>query len=449
MQFADAVLRVTRRRGVGTAIAIARVFGLKAVITALNFALVTLAARGLQADAFGTYSLLFSAAGLLGIAATFGQQILVMRVWSEYLAAERLDLLKGALLFSAAACLVGCLAFGVPFYLWTAADHVEDAAVAVALYMAALSLVMTTAHLVRTALGIGIGDGVANLLLALPGAVYLAVCLASGIHAELAFLFGAMAAGGLLALVIHAAALFRSLAARPGFFAMRPAFDLSQWTGRSARLWLSNVLEAANQYLDVLVIGFLMDPVTAGAWFVMTRLANIVSIATDAVHMFATRHIPELYFRGETVRLGGVLDAAAWVVWMVIVASILGIVVAGGWLLAIFNGAYAVHHGVLIVLSIGAALGAMAGSSPSLLMLTGHEGRYLGIIGGAVALRVCVLAVLIPWLGIAGAAVAVALSQLAMTLLLRRAVKDCTGIDASALRLAPKLVPAMLSARQR
>jgi O-antigen/teichoic acid export membrane protein len=64
-------------------------------------------------------------------------------------------------------------------------------------------------------------------------------------------------------------------------------------------------------------------------------------------------------------------------------------------------------------------------------------------------LRVCALAVLIPWLGIAGAAVAVALSQVAMTLLLRRAVKGCTGIDASALRLAPKLAPALMSARQR
>ncbi len=429
--------------------AITRVFGLKAVFTALNFALVTLAARGLQADVFGAYSLLFSAAGLLGIAATLGQQVLVMRVWSEYLAAERLDLLKGALLFSATACLVGCLLFSVPFYLWSAVEYAEGTALAIVLYMAVLSLVMTTAHLVRTALGIGIGDGVANVLLALPGAVYLAACIATGAHAELAVLFGAMAAGGLLALVIHVAALLRSLAGRPGFFATRPAFDLSQWTGRSARLWLSNVLEAANQYLDVLVIGVLMDPVTAGVWFVMTRLANIVSIATDAVHMFATRHIPELYFRGETSRLGGVLDAAAWVVWLVIVASVAGIAVAGGWLLAIFNGAYAVHHAVLIVLSIGAAAGAIAGSSPSLLMLTGHEGRYLAIIGGAVALRVCAFAVLIPWLGLAGAAIAVVVSQLAMTLLLRRAVRSCTGIDASALRLAPKLAPALLSARQR
>jgi len=132
----------------------------------------------------------------------------------------------------------------------------------------------------------------------------------------------------------------------------------------------------------------------------------------------------------------------------VIVGSIVGIAIAGGWLLAIFNDAYVAYHGVLIVLSIGAAAGAVAGSSPSLLMLTGHEGRYLAIIGGAVVLRVCALAALIPMFGIAGAAIAVALSQLVMTLLIRGAAKTCTGIDASAFRLAPKIAPALLSLRQ-
>jgi O-antigen/teichoic acid export membrane protein len=191
-----------------------------------------------------------------------------------------------------------------------------------------------------------------------------------------------------------------------------------------------------------------MDPVTAGAWFVLTRLANIISVATDAIHMFATRHIPELYFRGETSQLGGILDAVAWVVLLVVFGSILGLAAAGGWLLAIFNSAYAAYHGVLIVLAVGAAAGAAAGSAPSLLMLTGHEGRYLAIIGGAVLLRICAFAVLIPGFGVAGAAVAVALSQLAMMLLLRRAVRQCTGVDASMLRIASRIAPRLLSARQ-
>jgi O-antigen/teichoic acid export membrane protein len=448
LELADAARRLMRLRGSADVAAIARVFTLKGVITVLNFGLVTLAARALQPEIFGTYSLLFSAAGLLGIAATLGQQVLVMRFWSEYLAAERDDLLKGALIFSALVCLLGCVLFGVPFYLWCAAHYGDGVELAIVLYMVTFSLVMTTAHLVRSAIGIGIGDGTANILLALPGAVYFAICMAAGVRAELSVSFAAMAAGAALAIVVHLSALRRSLASRSSFVKARADFLIPQWTGRSAKLWMSNVLEAANQYLDVLVIGFLMDPVTAGAWFVLTRLANIISVATDAIHMFATRHIPELYFRGETSRLGGILDAVAWVVLLVILGSIVAIVIAGGWLLAIFNSAYVVYHGVLIILAVGAAAGAAAGSSPSLLMLTGHEGRYLTIIGGAVLLRLCAFATMIPAFGLVGAAVAVTVSQLAMTLLIRRAVKHCTGIDASVLRISLKGTPNLLSAKQ-
>jgi O-antigen/teichoic acid export membrane protein len=64
--------------------AMAGVFVLRIAITAMNFALISLAARALGADGFGTYSILFSAAGLFCIVATFGQQVLVMRSWSGF-----------------------------------------------------------------------------------------------------------------------------------------------------------------------------------------------------------------------------------------------------------------------------------------------------------------------------------------------------------------------------
>jgi O-antigen/teichoic acid export membrane protein len=438
VSFASAVRQLTGLTSLTDGGGIARVFGLKAAFTVLNFALVTLAARALGIDAFGTYSLLFSAAGLLGIAATLGQQVLVMRFWSEHLAAGRADLLKGSLIFSSAACLSGCALFGVPFYLWCEAANGSGLAAAVTFYMVLLSLVMTTAHLVRTAVGVGAGDGIANILLASPGAAYLTLCLVAGMRAELVTLFGVMAAGAALAVVIHIVALHRSLVENcPAFAAALPAFEFKRWLGRSARLWVSNWLEAANQYLDVLLIGYLVDPVTAGAWFVLTRVANVISVATDAIHMFSTRHIPELYYRGQLAQLSRILDTVAWVTLIVILGSIAGIVVAGGWLLAIFSSTYADYHGVLIVLSIGAAAAAAAGPSSPILMLTGHEGRYLAIIGGIVALRVTGFAILIPLLGIAGAATAVAVSSLSMTLLLRSAGKDCTGIDASILRVTP------------
>ena len=64
---------------------IASVFVLKVSIIVLNFALIMLAARVLDPDHFGTFSILFSAVGLFCIVATFGQQVSVMRSWNEYM----------------------------------------------------------------------------------------------------------------------------------------------------------------------------------------------------------------------------------------------------------------------------------------------------------------------------------------------------------------------------
>lgn len=418
----------------------ASAFGMKASFTLANFALVTLAARTLGLETFGNFSLLFSAAGLLSIVATVGQQVLVMRFWSEYVAEEREDLLKGSLLFAGAVCLAGCVVVGLPFYVWCAVSHSPSVGLAVTSYLAAVSLVMTTSHLVRTAVGIEIGDGVGNLVLTIPAIAYLGFCIASGADAELAMVFGVMAAGGALGTLFHIVLIYRTLAIRfDGFWRARPAFDLARWTSRSAKLWVSTGLEAANQYLDVLIIGYLVHPSAAGAWFVVTRVANVLSVATDAIHMFATRHIPGLYFRKQFAQLDALLDTVARVIVAVIVIGMLAIIAGGSHLLAIFNSAYASYHGLLIVLSIGAASLAAAGPSASMLMLTGHEGRYLAIIGGTVLLRTVALVALVPLFGVTGGAVATTAALVAMATLLRHSVRDCTGIDGSVLRLVSAL----------
>ena len=412
------------------------VFGLKAVITVLNFALITLAARKLGTTEFGSYSVLFSAAGLLSIVATLGQQVLVMRFWSEYTSNARSDLLKGAMIFSLAVCLAGCVLVGVPFYAWASATYSVPVGLAVTCYLVALSMVLTSSHLVRSAVGVEAGDGIGNLLLLGPPTAYLGLCMVSGQAADLALLFTIMAAGAGIAVLIHAGVTYRTIVARfPTIIRDRAAFQVREWSSRSFKLWMSNGLEASNQYLDVLVVGYLLSPTVAGAYFVVSRVANIFSIATDAIHMFSTRYIPGLFYRRQFDQLNRMLDMVAWVILAVVFGSMAVIVAGGPWLLGIFNSTYASYHGALIILSIGVAALASAGPSGSLLMLTGHEGRYLLIVGAIVAIRVTGLLVLIPLFGVMGGATATASSLLLMALLLRGSAKTLVGIDGSVLRL--------------
>lgn len=414
----------------------AGVFILRITITLFSFALITLAARTMTLPEFGIYSILFSAAGLFCILATVGQQVLLMRSWNEYSATGQVGLLKGALIFAVVVCGAGSVLVAVPFYVWFAASQGSMVAFAVTLYLVALSVVLTTSHLVRTAIGVGIGDGFGNLSLTVPPTVYFGWILLAGGSVAPGTIFFLMSAGAIACIALHVVSMARSIRRTLPAFAATPAtFDLPLWRSRSLKLWLSNSLEASNQYLDVLIVGTLMSPSVAGAYFVTSRLANAFAMATDAIHMFSTRHIPDLYYRKRFGELGALLNHVAGVTLLVILAGMAVVIVAGHWMLMIFNPSYVPYYGALVTLSFGMAALAASGPSGSILMLTGHESRYLGIIGASVLLRVIGFAVLIPPFGVMGAAVATTLSFVVMAVLLATSAKSITGIDGSVMRL--------------
>ncbi|WP_424627527.1 lipopolysaccharide biosynthesis protein [Bradyrhizobium sp. SYSU BS000235] len=436
MTIAAAIYKLTDLRKSSALRGIAGVFALRMTITILNFALISLAARVLGVSAFGTYSILFSAAGLFSIVATAGQQVLVMRFWNEYSSAGQMDCLKGALIFSSLVCLAGSVLVAIPLYVWLIKAYDAPIAMAITLYLIALSALLTTSHLVRTAVGVGTGDGFGNLSLAIPPIVYLLHCLGRGAIADVSVVFFLMALGAASCVVFHIVTLWRTLQKRfPGFMMAKATYNIPSWRARSFKLWLSNSLEASNQYIDVLIIGALMNPEVAGAYFVTSRLANAFSMATDAIHMFSTRHIPDLYYRRQFTQLGSLLDTVSGVTLAVIVAGMIVIAGGGHWILMAFSSAYVPYHDALIVLSLGMAAVAAAGPSGSILMLTGHEGRYLGVIGITVLLRMTGFLILIPHFQVMGAVVATTLSFACMAVLLRASTVSSAKIDGSILRL--------------
>jgi O-antigen/teichoic acid export membrane protein len=151
--------------------------------------------------------------------------------------------------------------------------------------------------------------------------------------------------------------------------------------------------------------------------------------------MFSTRHIPDLYYRREFGQLDALLDSVAGVTLAVLAGGMLIVLGGGHWLLLAFSPAYVPYYGTLAVLSFGMAAVAAAGPSGSILMLTGHEGRYLGIIGLTVLIRSIGFFVLIPPFGVFGAVAATTVSFVLMALLLRASAKTIAGIDGSVLRL--------------
>lgn len=198
---------------------------------------------------------------------------------------------------------------------------------------------------------------------------------------------------------------------------------------------MSSSLEAVNQYLDVIIISYLLSPAVAGAYFVTTRLANIFATVSDSMHMFSTRHIPGLYYRRQFSELNSLLNSVAIITLAVTVCGLAFVLVTGQFLLGIFNEEYVAYYPALALLCIGTAAVAAAGPSGSILMLTGHEGSYLRIVALSVLLRAIGFFALIPVFGIIGAVLATTISFILMTAMLRHSAKRLTGLDGSVFRL--------------
>jgi O-antigen/teichoic acid export membrane protein len=118
-----------------------------------------------------------------------------------------------------------------------------------------------------------------------------------------------------------------------------------------------------------------------------------------------------------------------------IAVGVVAIVVAGKWALGFISPDYVQYYPALIVLCLGTAAAAAAQPCAPILMLTGHEGRYLGIIAGSVALRAVGFFLLVPLFGIMGAVSASALSFVLLALALSYSTQRLAGFDGSVLRL--------------
>jgi O-antigen/teichoic acid export membrane protein len=97
------------------------------------------------------------------------------------------------------------------------------------------------------------------------------------------------------------------------------------------------------------------------------------------------------------------------------------------------------HKWTLIVLAIGTAVQVAGGPAVAILLLTGHEGSYIPVVGGNVALRLLGFAVLVPRSGVLGAAIACTVSLVIATVVLNGLCRRRTGLDPSILILRRRI----------
>ena len=399
----------------------------------LAFALFSLAARTMSADAFGVFAAWLSVAQIGSVVGLVGQELVLVRFLNEYQVERNTALTKGVLLFSLAMSSVATLvviaaiaaAAGVRGNSWLLIS-------AVSAFMVVNAGLMLGSQIARSLVSILMGEGNREFFWRIAVVLFLSILLFVGGRLDPVTLFAVMAAAMSAGLIAQAIAIARAL---PGLLASTARYETRRWRASGLHFWLASILEAANQYFDVILIYWILDPATAGIYFAASRLANVFAMLSAALYTFAARRLPSLYFSRNHEEFEHTLTLMAEVTALCVAGGLVIIWVGASHLLGLFGPAFAAQHWTLVVLAIGTAFQAAGGPSAAILQLTGHEGGYVRVVAANVAIRIIGFLVLIPWFGVLGAAVSATLSLVIATVALNILCRRRTGVDPSVLGL--------------
>jgi len=399
----------------------------------LAFALFSLAARAMSPEAFGDFATWLSVAQIASVVGLIGQELLLVRFLNEYDVGGRPDLTKGVLLSSLKGSAIAML---ISISAIAAVASIRGEwwllILSVSAFTAVNAGLMLGSQIARSLVSILMGEGNREFFWRVAVVLFLIAVLFGHRQLSPAELFSAMTVAMLAGLLVQVASILRVV---PHLRDVTARFETSRWRASAIRFWLSSILEAANQYFDVIIVYWMLDPATAGVYFAASRLANIFAMLSAALYTFGARRLPSLYFSKNRRDLEHTLKLMAEVTALCVFSGLFLVWLGAPHLLGLFGSHFVAQQWVLIVLAIGTAFQAAGGPAAAILQLTGHEREYVPVIAANVVLRLIGFLILIPWLGVLGAAISATVSLALATIGLNVLCRKRTGLDPSILAL--------------
>jgi len=182
------------------------------------------------------------------------------------------------------------------------------------------------------------------------------------------------------------------------------------WLPYAFPMLLLSGLQIVNNYTDIIMIGSMIGSEFAGIYSAASRIAILVTFGLMATNSIVGPVISELHSLKMRQELQHIITLAARGAF--VFTFIVGVFIAftGPYLLIFFGPVFAKGYPVLLILLLGQAVNAIAGSVGLIMTLTGHHVQAARIFGLSAMLNILFNAILIPRFGIIGAAVATAIT---------------------------------------
>lgn len=212
----------------------------------------------------------------------------------------------------------------------------------------------------------------------------------------------------------------------------KPQRDMNRWLRSASSFCLLGGLELINTQTDVLMLGTLGSAHDTGIFRVAANGANLLGLSVAAVNLYIGPKIPELYARGDTMRLQKLLSyCARGAFGASLLAASLFLFLGTDLLRLIFGVAFIGAFWPLMILCVGQLSSVGAGFGGLLLSMTGHERDAAIIAGVAAACNIVLNACLVPRFGALGCAFASATTMLMWKTILFIRAKGKTGLNVS------------------
>lgn len=410
----------------------------KVATAGLTYLMYVLLSRTMGDEEYGQFALGLSLATMLAIVASLGQHVAVLRFWPEAEVAGKPEAARRAVHAGSALTLSAGLvvAIGMVAVVLALGLH-GDLPDFYYLFGAAILIVP-----------LALADYGSSALRA-QGSVWTALWprdilwrLAVPVFVAVLFSFGFYLSGG-GALVITALLLLLALGLQAGLARWRgydygPSFRgvTTYWRERgSVSLWFlaGVVVETASLNMDIVLVGLLVDHESAGLYFNAFRTAGLMTLFMFAITLVIAPMVSRHFHAGELAKAQAVVSFCAWAGFGFSLVVFAAFAFFGGPILSLFGTGYAEGYLILVILAVGLLFDAATGPTRVVMMMTGHEGTYVRVLGAITVVGMVVQAIAIPMFGLLGAAIANAatriVAQVTIAILARRQV----GLDTSIL----------------
>lgn len=391
---------------------------IKVATAGLTYIAYVVLARMMDAAEYGYFAFGLALATVLAIGAGMGQQTAILRFWAEENAHNRPEAALLALRAGGSITIIASLVVGIgltAFALVLAAVTPAGEPVwhyyATAVLVLPMALAEYNSSALRAQGSIWTALGPRDIVwrVVLPGVALLMGALGLGLSGSGAILLSA----GLL----YASMVLQYGLAEGRGYRLWPALRGigAYWHQRgTASLWFlfGGFINALALNVDTIIVGAMLDPASAGAYFNAFRTAGLMTLFAFAIALVVAPMIAQHFHAGDYRKAQAVLAMGTWAGFVFSLVCFVGFVFFGDTIMGLFGDDYAGATPLLIVLGLGFLVDAGTGPSRTVLMMTGHERGYAVLFTTVVVVSIVVQIVALPMFGLMGVAVVNSVARL-------------------------------------